>query len=107
MVKKVKTKKENLDSLERLGDHNGSIAALVLELIKLLEGYKLYRMIIKTVDESTPLLLDARDFCPLIYAQILQLKTEALWKLAESVIYEFMESLISKLIYLVAKRRIS
>lgn len=81
----MKTEKENLDSLALRGDHNASIAALFLQFIKLLERFELYRMIVKTIDESMKLLLDARDFSPLIYAQILQLRTEALWKLAESV----------------------
>jgi hypothetical protein len=85
MVKRVKAEKEKLDSLALRGDHNASIAALFLAFIKLLESYELYRMIVNTVDNSMKLLLDARDFSPLIYAQILQLKTEALWKLSESV----------------------
>jgi hypothetical protein len=51
----------------------------------MLQKYDLHRMVIKYIDDNLIALLNTRDFSHLIYAQLLQYKTESQWKLRESV----------------------
>lgn len=85
IVKKVKSAKEQLESLITTNNMNASTSALFLEFIELLQKFDLYRMLIKFVDDNLIALLNTRDFSHLIYAQLLQYKTEAQWELRESV----------------------
>ena len=85
MVKQVKALREELDRLIDKGDLNAQIATKFLTYIRLLNYYELYRVLIQTIDTSFIAITNTRDFSPLIYAQILHIKTEALWHLNESV----------------------
>ncbi|OAD01886.1 hypothetical protein MUCCIDRAFT_163837 [Mucor lusitanicus CBS 277.49] len=85
MVKRVKSAKEHLESLITTNNMNSSTSALFMEFVELLQKFDLYRMLIKFVDDNLIALLNTRDFSHLIYAQLLQYKTEAQWKLRESV----------------------
>ncbi|KAI8332999.1 hypothetical protein BD560DRAFT_46390 [Blakeslea trispora] len=84
MIKQVKTLREELDMLIDKGDLNAKIATKFLTYVRLLNYYELYRVSIKTIDTSFIAITNGRDFSPLIYAQILHIKTEALWSLNES-----------------------
>ncbi|KAI8364269.1 hypothetical protein EDC96DRAFT_511105 [Choanephora cucurbitarum] len=84
MVKQVKALREELDRLIDKGDLNAQIATKFLTYIRLLNYYELYRVLIQTIDTSFIAITNTRDFSPLIYAQILHIKTEALWHLNES-----------------------
>lgn len=85
MVKRVKSAKDQLESLIATNNMNSSTSALFLEFIELLQKFDLDRMLIKFIDDNLIALLNTRDFSHLIYAQLLQYKTEAQWKLRESV----------------------
>ncbi|KAI8640420.1 hypothetical protein BD408DRAFT_419868 [Parasitella parasitica] len=87
MVKRVKSAKEQLDLLITEINMNSSTSALFLDFIEMLQKYELYRMLIKFIDEHLIALLNTRDFSHLIYAELLQRKTEAQWKLREYVTY--------------------
>ncbi|KAK4509752.1 phosphate transporter (Pho88) [Mucor velutinosus] len=92
IVKKVKSAKEQLESLITTNNMNASTSALFLEFIELLQKFDLYRMLIKFVDDNLIALLNTRDFSHLIYAQLLQYKTEAQWELRESRKEEYLKS---------------
>ncbi|CAO3611790.1 unnamed protein product [Mucor fragilis] len=92
MVKRVKSAKEQLELLITTNNMNSSTSALFLEFVELLQEYDLYRMLIKFVDDNLIALLNTRDFSHLIYAQLLQYKTEAQWKLRESRKDDYLKS---------------
>ncbi|KAL9554111.1 hypothetical protein MBANPS3_002977 [Mucor bainieri] len=92
MVKRVKSAKEQLEALIRSNNMNASTSTLFLEFVELLQKFDLHRMLIKFIDENLIALLNTRDFSHLIYAQLLQYKTEAQWKLRESRKEDYLKS---------------
>lgn len=81
----VKSCRDKLNQLFGQEDQNSAIATLFLEYIQFLNDYKLYRLVIKSIDTRLSSLFDTRDYSHLIHVQLLQYKTEALWNLRESV----------------------
>jgi hypothetical protein len=77
--------REDIDKLVRKGDMNAPIASKFLEYIETLQEHGLDRLVIKTVDNSLPSLLNARDFDHLTFALFLYNKMESMWSLKESV----------------------
>ncbi|KAL7314729.1 hypothetical protein PS15m_006262 [Mucor circinelloides] len=92
MVKRVKSAKDQLESLIATNNMSSSTSALFLEFIEMLQKFDLDRMLIKFIDDNLIALLNTRDFSHLIYAQLLQYKTEAQWKLRESRKEDYLKS---------------
>ncbi|GAA5798594.1 hypothetical protein HPULCUR_003999 [Helicostylum pulchrum] len=84
MAETLKSAKEELAQLTDSEYGNGPTTSIILGYIQILNDYKLYRLVIKKVDECLPLLLAANDYSSLIHAEYLKYKSIALWKLRES-----------------------
>lgn len=85
MAETLKSAKEELAQLTDAEYGSGPTTTILLGYIRILNDYKLYRLVIKKVDECLPLLLAASDYSSLIHAEYLKYKSIALWKLRESV----------------------
>lgn len=82
--------KMEIDLLIQKGDFNAPIASKFLDYIETLQEHEIYRLIIKTVDQSLPSLLNTRDFNHLTFALLLYYKLESMWILKESVSWFFL-----------------